>query len=69
MSFAPQVNTVGDPEDVFTGNELRFATKVEADAYVVDLAMRWTAVVDVRVVESEDAVNRRIVDGVMEAVI
>ena len=65
-SFKPEVHTAGDADGVFTGNALRFATEAEADQYVFDLAMRWTAVSDTRVVESDDAVNRRITAGVME---
>lgn len=62
MSFAPQVHTAGDPEGVFTGNALRFATKEEAEQYVFDLAMRWTAVADTRVVEVDDPVTHAIQD-------
>jgi len=60
MSYAPEVQT--DSTDKWYGNALRFATEEEAQAYVVDLAMRWTAVRDVRVVESEDPVNYAIVN-------
>ena len=68
MSFKPEVNTAGDPEGVFTGNELRFATEAEAQSYVFDLAMRWTAVADTRVVESNDPVTHAIRDGQLEKV-
>jgi hypothetical protein len=66
MSYEPQVNTASDPDGVYTGNALRFATEQEAKDYVFDLAMRWTAVRDTRVIVSEDPVNKRIVEGVME---
>ena len=59
-SFKPEVNTAGDPEGVFTGNALRFATEQEAERWVLDLAMRWTAVADTRVVESDDPINYEI---------
>lgn len=60
-SYAPQVRTYGDPD--FTGNALRFPTREEAQSEVSDLARRWTAVVDTRVVESNDPPNYRWVDG------
>jgi len=56
-SYKAEVNTAGDPAGVFTGNGLRFATRQEALDYVADLAMRWTAVRETRVVESEDPVG------------
>ena len=57
-SYAAEVNTASDPEGVFTGNGLRFATREEAESYALDLALRWTAVADWRVVESTDEPNR-----------
>jgi hypothetical protein len=62
MSWKPEVQTAGDGE-AWTGNALRFATEAEANSYVVDLACRWTAVADVRVVECKDPVNYEIRDG------
>jgi len=59
MSFKPEV--IADASGKWCANALRFATEIEANAYVGDLAMRWTAVRDVRVVPSEDDVNARIV--------
>jgi hypothetical protein len=61
MSWAPQVQTNGRPE--WNGNALRFATKEEAEANVLDLAGRWFLVTDWRVVESPDPVNWAWVDG------
>jgi hypothetical protein len=52
----------------FAGNALRFATREEANAWLDDLMMRWFAVRDVRVDESDDPVNYRIVDGRLEEV-
>lgn len=54
-SWKPEV--VADSSGKFCGNALRFATKQEAEVYVDDLMMRWLAVRETRVVESEDAVN------------
>ena len=41
----------------WTTNGLRFATKEEAEDYVLDLAMRWTTVRETRAVECDDPVN------------
>jgi hypothetical protein len=57
MSWKPEVQTAGNGDD-WNGNALRFATKKEAADYVLDLACRWTAVTDWRVVESDEEVNR-----------
>ena len=55
MSFKPEVRTsLSEP---FAGNALRFATEQEALDYVLDLACRWTAVVETRVIETEEPVN------------
>ena len=67
-SWKIEVNTAGDPPDAWTSNGLRFASKEEADQYGLDLAMRWTAVRDVRSVPDEEPVNRRIVEGKVEVV-
>ena len=57
MSWKPEV--IADNSGKWCGNGLCFATRDEADHYVVDLAMRWTAVRDTRVVESAEPVNYR----------
>lgn len=64
MSYKPEV--IADDSGKWCGNGLRFATEQEAQAYVGDLAMRWTAVREVRVVPSEDDVNCRIVNNRMQ---
>ena len=66
MSWKPEV--VADSSGKFVGNGLAFATKEEADRWVVDLSMRWTAVRDVRVVESDEVVNYAIIDNKLTAV-
>lgn len=55
MSFAPEVQTGIDPK--WYGNNLRFATREEAEANVHDLMMRWLAVRETRVVESPDGTS------------
>jgi hypothetical protein len=55
MSYAAEV--IADSTGNWVGNGLRFATKEEAEAYALDLQWRWTAVRDIRVVESEEAVK------------
>ncbi len=52
MSFKPEV--IADSSGQWCGNALRFATREEADANVQDLMMRWFAVRETRVVESDD---------------
>jgi hypothetical protein len=66
MSFKPEVQT--DDTGKWYGNALRFGTREEAEAQVQDLMMRWFAVRETRVVESDDPVNYRYVDGHLEQV-
>ena len=66
MSFKPEVQI--DATGKWYGNALRFATRSEAEAQVADLMMRWTAVRDTRVVECDDPVNPRYVNGPLEGV-
>jgi hypothetical protein len=54
-SWKPEV--IADSTGKFYGNSLRFATREEAEANVRDLMMRWFAVTDTRVVESDDEPN------------
>jgi hypothetical protein len=61
MSFKPEV--IADSSGQWAGNALRFATREEAEANVKDLESRWFLVTDTRVVESDDPVNYRWVDG------
>lgn len=66
MSFKPEV--IADSSGKWSGNALRFETRREAEQNVNDLARRWTSVREVRVVESDDPVNYRWVDGRLVAV-
>jgi hypothetical protein len=61
MSFKPEV--IADSSGQWCGNALRFATREEAEANVRDLMMRWFAVRETRVVESDDHVNYRWDEG------
>jgi hypothetical protein len=61
MSFKPEV--IADNTGKWAGNALRFATEAEARANVADLARRWTAVREWRVVESGDPVSHAYVEG------
>lgn len=63
MAWKPEV--IADSSGKWVGNALRFATKEEAEANVANLKARWMMVVDTRVVECEDPVNYRWVDGVL----
>jgi hypothetical protein len=58
-----KAEVIADSTGTWTGNACRFATQVEAEKYVLDLMMKWTAVRDTRVVESEEMPNYRWVDG------
>ena len=64
MSFKPEV--IADSSGKWCGNALRFATLEEAEANVQDLMMRWFAVRETRVIESDDPVNYRYIDGRLE---
>jgi len=61
VSYKPEVQT--DASGNWYGNALRFATREEAEQNVADLMSRWLAVRETRVVESDDPVNYRWVNG------
>ena len=65
-SYAPQV--IADNSGKFYGNALRFATREEAEANVAHLASRWMLVRETRVVETDDPVNYRWVNGRLQEV-
>jgi hypothetical protein len=65
MSFKPEV--IVDASGQWCGNALRFATREEAEANVRDLMMRWFAVRETRIVESDDLVNYRYINGRLES--
>lgn len=60
-SYAPEV--IADAGGQWSGNAVRFATRKEAEEWVSDLAFRWLLVRATRVVESDDPVNYKFVDG------
>ena len=66
MSWKPEV--IADNSGKWCGNALRFATKEEAEANVRDLSYRWLMVRDTRVVESDEPVNYRWVNGRLVAI-
>jgi hypothetical protein len=55
-SWKPEV--IADASGRWCPNGLAFARKEDAEAYAIDLACRWTAVSDTRVVPSEEEPNR-----------
>lgn len=61
VSYVGQVKTPGDKE--WVGNALRFATHAEAEAYVKDLAWRWTQVRETNVAPTQDPVTSVWKDG------
>lgn len=64
MNYKAEV--IADNSGKWIGNALRFATYAEAQSYVADLQWRWTAVRQTSVVECDDPVNARIVNGKLE---
>ena len=66
MSWKPEV--IADNTGKWCGNQLRFATREEAEQNVYDLSMRWYAVRKTRVVESDEPVNYTYHDRQLRAV-
>ena len=66
MSFKPEVQT--DDTGKWYRNALCFATRAEAQAQARDLMLRWFAVRETRIVESDDPVNYRYADGRLQPV-
>lgn len=60
-SWKAEVLVAGEKD--FVSSAVRLATKEEAESYAFDLAMRWLAVKDWRVVESDEEVNYRMQNG------
>jgi hypothetical protein len=52
-----KIEVIADRTGKFVGNQLRFASRQEADEYSRDLMSRWLAVKTYRVIESDDPVN------------
>jgi len=63
MSWKPEV--IADGSGQFVGNQLRFATKEEAEANAESLSKRWVLVLDWRATESTDPVNYAWRDGTL----
>jgi hypothetical protein len=53
------VEVVADSSGEWVGNQFRMATREKAEEYGRDLAARWTAVREWRVVESMDPVTEK----------
>jgi hypothetical protein len=53
MTTVWKAEVIADDSGKWCGNGLQFPTKETAETYVFNLAMRWTAVRDTRVVEVE----------------
>jgi hypothetical protein len=63
-----KAEVIADSSGKFCANALRFATREEAESYVFDLSMRWTAVRETRVSESDDPVNYEVKDGALRRI-
>jgi hypothetical protein len=57
-SYKPEVEA--DSFGTWAGNGCAFAALAEAEAYLRDLAWRWTAIHHTRIVESPDPVTCRL---------
>lgn len=57
------VQVQADASGEWVGNGLRFATETEAQDYGTDLALRWTAVKAIRIVEILNVANYAWIDG------
>ena len=66
MSWKPEV--IADRSGKWAGNGLRFATEQEALDNVRALASKWFMVTETRVVECDEPVNYKWVDGHLEAI-
>jgi len=60
------IEVIAERNGTWTGNDIRVATREEGERYAQDLAYRWLAVREWRVVESSDPVNYRFVDRGLE---
>jgi hypothetical protein len=66
MSFKPEFQTLNDEN--YYPNNLAFETKEEAEASAQSTYSKWMLAAGWRVVESDQPVNYKIVDGVMHSV-
>ena len=64
ISWAPEVMVI-DNGDKWSRNQLRFATKEEAERSAHGLFQRWTLCVGWRAAPADEAVNYRIDGNVM----
>lgn len=62
-SWKPEV--IADSTGQWYPNGLAFATRVEAENYAHNLSQRWLAVLDWRVVESDEPVNHTFHNGTL----
>jgi hypothetical protein len=60
MSKSFKAEVIADSSGQWVSNQLRFATKKQAEDYAADLAYRWTAVRETRVVECDDPVTETV---------
>ena len=66
MSWKAEV--IADSSGKWCGNALVFHTWLEAKEYAGDLASRWFAVRETRVVQTQESVNYIFVDGKLVSV-
>jgi hypothetical protein len=63
MTKSWKAEVIADSSGKWSGNQMRFETKAETEAYARNLMARWTLVLEWRVVESDDPPSYRWVDG------
>jgi hypothetical protein len=68
MNKSWMCEVIADRSGKWCGNALRFATKAEAETYASDLKLRWSAVIESRVIESDELVNYAIIENKLKAV-
>jgi hypothetical protein len=69
MSWKSEVIVNAEAGGDWRSNRLRFATATEACDYVRDLAGRWTMVTSTRIVETDEPVNYRYINGELLVVV
>jgi hypothetical protein len=61
VNYRPEV--IADNSGKWVSNQLVFATQDEAASYVNNLMLRWTLVLETRVVEVDEPANHRWIAG------
>ena len=60
MSKSWKVEVLADNSGTWAGNALRFASRLAAKNYALDLSTRWTAVREYRIVEVDEPADEEL---------